>query len=347
MQVRIRRGGPSGAPTRHFRAATLVTALLLSLLAACGSGGSTSTGAAPSSGSSGGGAGGGTDLRLVTTATAASLPMFIAQDEGMFAKHGLNTTLQFTENLTNIPAILGRQYDIGIGVQPVLIRAATSGIDVVEISGNERVTKDNPTILVVARPNAGITTPADLKGKRMAAPTIAGNINLATLYWLKQQGIDPGSVNVVQVNTPNMPDQLAAGQIDAAEVQEPFASILLRQGYVNVGYPLDAVANPAPMANWIANGEWAKSHLDEIGKYKAALQDAIDFIGSDPDRSYEILAKYTGTKVDVAKDIPLAIFTVETSVNDLQPWDKVLRSVSDFSKDVDYNSLIVTAPPSS
>ena len=343
MQTRIGKAR-SGALRRHFRVVTLAAVVLLSLVTACGGGGSPSTATPGADGSAAGGSA--TDLRLVTTATAASLPAFIALDEGMFEKNGLNVTMQLTDNLTNIPAILGRQYDIGIGVQPVLIKAAASGIDVVEVSGGHVSTKETPALLVLTPPESGIKTPADLVGKRVGAPTVAGNFNLATLYWLKQQGIDPKSVNVVQVNSPNLADQLAAGQIDAAEVPEPFSSLLLKKGYVSLGYPLQAVANPCPMASWIANGEWAKSNLDVIGKYKAALQDGINFIKAQPDRAYEILAKHTGANIDVLRGVPFSDFTVETTVADLEPWDKVLRSVSDFSKDVDYNSLIVTAPPS-
>src|SRR5258708_11050686 len=79
---------------------------------------------------------------------------------------------------------------------------------------------------------------ADLKGKTIGAPTLTGNINLATKAWLRASGVDPASVRFVQVPTPNMIDQLGAGLIDAAELIAPFDTLAMAKGFNNVGDPI-------------------------------------------------------------------------------------------------------------
>lgn len=300
---------------------------------------STACGAAGGSSSSGGDH----KLRLVYTTTAATLPAWVAHDEGFFKENGIEVGLNVTTDLSSIIPALGRQYDLGVGIQPVIIKAASKGIDVVEVSGNEIVTKKTPTIVVLAKPGSGIRTPKDLEGKRLGAPTIAGNINYATMYWLKQQGVDLDKVRFVQVNTPNMPDQLKAGNIDAAELQEPYATVLRKQGYGYVGYPLAAVGDPCHMASWIAKGNWARDHLDEIARFKKALAKADTWIEQHPDKARAVLAKYTGQPPEIVKQSPLTEYTTETTPESLQQWDKVLRSVGDFKGHVDYSKLIVTS----
>lgn len=324
----MRTGRAARGPLRGLTA--LVTALLAAGLALAGCGGSSANG-----GSSDG------SLRLVFTVTAATLPAWVAQDKGYFQQNGLKVKLNSTNDLSSIIPALGRQYDLGVGIQPVTIKAASKGIDVVQVSGGEIMSKKNPTIIVVSKPDSGITKPADLVGKNLGAPTLTGNINYATEYWLQKQGIDTSKITFRQVNTPQMPDQLKAGRLDAAEIQEPYAQVLLKQGYHNVGYPLEAVGEPCYMASWIASGGWARSHKKEVAAFQKSLGQANQFIAENPDQARDILAKYTGAPADLIKQAPLADFSTENTVDTLKQWDPVLRAVGDFKAQVDYQKLVV------
>lgn len=327
-------GRAQGAVRRSV--APLVGVLVAALaLAGCGGGSSSNGASASGSGSSS------APLRLVYTVTAATLPAWVAHDKGFFKKAGVTVELNSTNDLSSIIPALGRQYDLGVGIQPVTIKAASTGIDVVQVSGGEIVTKKNPTILVVSAPDSGILKPADLVGKSLGAPTLTGNINYATQYWLQKEGVDTSKVNFRQVNTPQMPDQLKAGRLDAAEIQEPYAEVLLKQGYHNVGYPLQAVGDPAYMASWIASGQWAKTHKKEIAAFRKGLDEANKYIADNKDGALQILAKYTGQPMDLIKSAPLADFSTENSPETLQQWDKVLKAVGNFTAKVDYDKLVV------
>lgn len=317
------------------RIAAPAAALLAAVLALAGCGLSSPT-------AKGGTSGGDSNaLRLVYTVTAATLPAWVATDKGFFKQNGIQVQLNKTTDLSSIIPALGRQYDLGVGIQPVTIRAASKGIDVVQVSGGEIVTKENPTIIVVSKPNSGITKPQDLVGKNLGAPTITGNINYATEYWLKKLGIDYSKVNIRQVDTPQMPDQLKAGQLDAAEVQEPYAQVLLKEGYHYVGYPLQAVGNPCNMAAWIASGSWARSHKSKIAAFQKALDQADKWIVANPIEARQILAKYTGIPAGLIKASPLSDFSVDNSPATLQQWDPVLRAVGGFKANVSYDKLVV------
>lgn len=332
MRADGKRGG-----VRRLIAPSVALLVACAVLTACG-------GSSANDGSDGTASAGNANtpvIRLVFTRTEAALPVWVADSKGLFKKNGVDVQLNRTSDLSSIIPALGHQFDLGMGVQPVLIQAASKGIGVVQVSGNKIVTKDNPTHFVVSRPDSGILKPEDLLGKTVGAPTLTGNINFATQYWLKQKGIDPSKVQFRQVDTPQMPDQLKAGRLDAAEIAEPYAQILLNQGYHEVGYMLEAVGEPVYMSSWIASGSWAKAHKKEIAAFRKALDEADAWIKGNKDAAATILAKNTGQPLDMVKEAPLSDFSTENSPETLSQWDPVLRSVGNFNGHVDYDQLVV------
>ena len=72
------------------------------------------------------------------------LPALVAQDEGIYAKHGLDVTLSVVQSSSMAPAILNSgSLQIAINTPPNLILAVAGGLDQVAIAGAARLTKEN------------------------------------------------------------------------------------------------------------------------------------------------------------------------------------------------------------
>ena len=115
-------------------------------------------------------------MALVPAATT-NLPFQVAQNEGYFKQQGLDVTpstpsIPFSE----LPAALGKQFDVVIGSQPDLVRAHSSGIDVVAISGLQKDNPKDPGAALVVPGNSPIKSIADIKGKSVGAPSTVGNV---------------------------------------------------------------------------------------------------------------------------------------------------------------------------
>lgn len=306
----------------------------LLLLAGC-SGGSANTDAAPE----------GAEQSLVTVRlaennTSASLAAYIADQQGFFEDHGIKIEATVLADISKIPPALGQQFDIGFGVQPALIRAASSGLDVVVASGNGLTSSERPEILLVTKPDSGIEGAADLAGKTLAAPTLNGNLHLGTLYWLDQNGVDPAAVNQVQVPTPSMIDQLEQGVIDVAELQEPYITVAKGKGLTVLPYGLSAVADPTSMSVWISSGEWANANEETIMSFRAAIDDAYTWMTENEAEAKAMLAEFTQQDIALVNNAPLPVFSSKYAISDLEAWDRVLRTVTDFSADVDLGKLV-------
>lgn len=288
------------------------------------------------------GEGGLTPLRLVENNTVSSLPAVVASEKGFFEANGLNVTPTVVTDISKVPPTLGKQYDIGFGVQPLVIRGAAQGLQTVVIAGNGASSKDSAYMTLVTRADSGIKSAKDMVGKVLAGPTLTGTHHTATLYWLQKEGVDPSAVRSVQVATPSMIDQLEQKQIDVAELQEPFITEAKKRGLVEVAFSSAAVAPVTIESLWIASPDWAKANDDVIKRFRKSLSEAVDWI-ADPANETEakkILATFTQQDQALVEQAPLLDYKVEVTEEDLAVWGTAMKEVTDFSADVDYKSLI-------
>jgi NitT/TauT family transport system substrate-binding protein len=306
---------------------------LVLLVAGCG-------GAEPEQAQSGDA--GPTALRIAFVPATTGLALQVAQTQGFFERNDLAVTLTEATNISDIPPALGRQYDITLGTATDLIRAGDAGLDVVQISGNTVSTAQNPFVQLIVPADSGITGVGQLGGTTVGSPTLSGVIHAAVLYWAQQNGVDPASINGVQVPPPNLPDQLAAGQVDAVEALEPFATQLRNRGNVSLGDPFSPIADPLATNFWMAQGAWAEDNREVVARFVEALNQATGFIEQNPEQARQVLQGYTGMPPQVAATVPLPTFSTEIRTEDLATWERVLTEIGQFQGDVDPNELVLS-----
>lgn len=282
-----------------------------------------------------------TPLRVAFVPATTVLPLQVAAAEGFFAKNNLKVTLTEASNISNLPAALGHQFDISLGTATDLINAGAADLDVVEVAGNTISTKVDPFVKLIVRPSSGITNISDLRGKTVGSPTVSGVINVAVEYWAKQKGVDPSTIRQVQVPTPNLPDQLKAGRIDAAEALEPVATQLLKAGDVSLGDPFSHVAEPLATNFWIAQGAWARAHRVVVARFVNSLKEAQAYITSHPTQARTVLQGYTNLPAPVASTVPLPTYDFNIRTGDLNIWVKALKFLGQLNGHVDTKKLVL------
>jgi NitT/TauT family transport system substrate-binding protein len=326
------------AVSRRSRSRSAAAALLLGLLAAaCGGGESTK-----SAGQTGTTNAGPVALRVAYVPATTVLPLHVAKAQGLFAKNGLDVTLTEAANISDIPATLGRQFDIALGTATDLIRAGAAGVDVVQVSGNTVSTKANPFVKLIVKPDSGITDVSGLRGKTVGTPTLSGVIHAAVKYAAKQKGLDPSTVGGVEAPTPNLPDQLKAGRIDAVEALEPIATQLVKAGNVPIATPFDAIADPLATNFFLAQGAWATKNRLAVTRFVDSMKEARAFIESNPAEARKVLQEYTKLPEAVASTVPLPTYDFDIRAGDLDTWVKVLKDIGDFNGQVDTKKLVLS-----
>ncbi|MDP1850072.1 MAG: ABC transporter substrate-binding protein [Solirubrobacteraceae bacterium] len=286
-------------------------------------------------------ASGPTEVRVSYVPATTVLPLHVAKQQGFFERQGLDVSLKEASNISDIPATLGRQFDIALGTATDLIKAGGAGVDVVQIAGNTIDTKDNPFVQLMVGRKSKIKSVADLEGKKVGTPTLGGVIHAAVQYSAKQANTDPAKIQGVEAPSPTLPDQLKAGRIDAVEALEPFATTMKQKGAVSLGDPFAAIGQPLATNFWIANGEWARDNTEVVDKYVAALEEAVAYIEANPKPARKVLQGYTGMPPKVSQIVPLPTYEFGIRADDLAKWVGVLREVGQFKGDVDPQKLVL------
>lgn len=122
---------------------------------------------------------------------------------------------------------------------------------------------------ILTRPDTGIQSPEDLRGKKVAAVVGSGTYALFTVFMkeLYNLTVGPEDADVIVVNVGNpasVIDILVRGDVDAAVIWEPVVSLgVLEHGLVIVANYTElwkeyAGDKPAPMLVWVAREEVVK-----------------------------------------------------------------------------------------
>jgi ABC-type nitrate/sulfonate/bicarbonate transport system substrate-binding protein len=243
--------------------------------------------------------------------------------------------------LVNLPATLGKQFDLVPTTAPDLLNAVKSGLNLAAVAGETLETSSNKSYQVLVRSDSGINSAKDLAGKRVAGPGVGSVMHVALLYWVKKEGGDPSGIIGVEAPFTAMMDQLKSGRVDAVEQLEPFVGQMLGAGFKSIGDPLLSVADPVLFPFWIADANWARSNRDVLKKWVASLEGGLQIIKSDEPKARKILATYSGLPEAIIARIPIPHFDFKISPEQLNVWRNVMVEQGFPLKDLDMNRIVV------
>jgi ABC-type nitrate/sulfonate/bicarbonate transport system substrate-binding protein len=156
-------------------------------------------------------------------------PLWIAQEKGFFAKHGVNVQQVYMPGSpVLIASMASAQVHFANSGGTAALGAAAGGLDLRVIG---TFTSRIPFDLVV-RPN--IKTPKDLRGKRIGVQVVGGTIWMAAMLGLEHLGLDPrrDDIQVIGAGDQTMLSQaLEKGTVDATVVDSAFSSDLKQRGF--------------------------------------------------------------------------------------------------------------------
>lgn len=305
---------PSFTRTRRRPAAAALTLLAGLVLAACG-GGDDETTAEPAAGATSGG----DELTTVTLASSPLghlAPIYIAQERGIFAEHGLEIEVDTeTSDLTSVPSVLAGKVDFSTGDLTTLIVARAQGLDVkavVPASASTGVEGEDYGALVVAG-DSGITSPKQLEGKTVAVNILTNIAAAAAREAISVDGGDPETVKLVELPFPQVPAAISTGQVDGAWVVEPFLSAAKAEGAVPIGWGFTDLAEDLTVSAWYTSGDFATENAETVEAFRAAIHEAYAYAREHEDEVRAIIPTFTEIPPEVAEKITITGWRDEVS----------------------------------
>ena len=209
------------------------------------------------------------------TTSIFSLPIAIAEREGLFRREGLDfrvVVLIPGGSDKMIDALHDDTVDITHVATPYLVSSALAGSDAVAIAAEF----NNPIYSLVARPE--IRNYADLKGKLLGLADEKGSITLSMRKLLALKGLRAGdtSVKIIEGTGARL-TCLKRGECAAVPLGQPQDLQAQSEGYRLLGISTESVPQLLYTVTAVRRS-WAAAHKDALVRYVRALAGAFRFI---------------------------------------------------------------------
>ena len=214
------------------------------------------------------------------TAVSDFATIFVAAEDGLFAKRRLEVEPKFIPLNSTIPAaVQADSLQMGGPTPSVYLQAVDGGLDHVVLAGGGLTSKSMTGIGLVARAGAGIKSAADCAGRRIGVPGLGAFLHVSFRAWLKQSGVDWRKVNFVEAAFPQHGDLLRGGSIDAVVTADPFMGRIIDSGagYV-ASYYSTFLPDGQPNLLYIARRDWTAANPAAARAFQAAIQEAAAIV---------------------------------------------------------------------
>jgi putative riboflavin transport system substrate-binding protein len=208
---------------------------------------------------------------------------YLAQQAGYYRAAGLDVTLQNKIDPELITLVGQGAIDIGSADGTSVIPAVSRGIPVRYVATIYAVF---PSV-VFAKGSSGITTPADLRGKRLGTPGKFGTSWIMLQALLRSAGLTPDDLEIRLYPDFGQRVALEGGAIDAATGfvnNEPVQMHL--NGEKPVVLHVDEIT-PLPGPGLVTGEATLKAKREPLRAFVAASLRAMEEIRQDPDRGLE------------------------------------------------------------
>ena len=229
--------------------------------------------------------------------SASGTPVWLAKEEGIFTKHGLEADLVAVRSAPlQVTALVSNEVQFVRGSVSSMLTAAAQGakLKILLSLFAERASYD---FLV----SPAITRPADLKGKKIGVQDFSGLLWTLTMLSLREMGLDPQRDNIsIQAigDSTVIAQSLATGIIDAAPLDK-LQSVRLQGLGVKVLLDLSRIAFPS--SPFMGAEAFIEKNPQVVEKFIKALIEASTIMRAQKERGLAVLQRHIKTDRTLAE----------------------------------------------
>lgn len=222
--------------------------------------------------------------------------IWLGQQMGSFAKQGLDLELvQFNTGLELFQAMVGGSLDM-LSTGAVVSNFPARGQGKVFLINDVEFA----TAHLWVRPDMGVNSFADLKGKKIATTTgTTAHVFLDNA--LRANGIDPKDVEIVSQRMPDAVTAFISGAVPAVALWVPF-NITVRDKVPGAKKLVDASAfypQAAIVGGWAARNDYYDNNREVLARVVKGWTEANDFLVAKPEQALDMLQKNNYQQVPI------------------------------------------------
>jgi NitT/TauT family transport system substrate-binding protein len=266
-----------------------------------------------------------------------ALPMYVAQQEGLFDKHGVKVELIPASSAPNRDQLItAGQADGMINeiVSTLLYNKDQTQVQIVRFA--RTASPEAPMFRILAAADSGINSVEGLKGVEIGISE-GTVIEYLTDRLLQAEGLTSEDIKTIAVpDISTRMSLLGTGELKAGMLPDPLASLAMQQG---AGLVLDDTKHPELGHSTYA---FRKAFIDEnpdaVRGFLAAIEEAVRLINAEPGKWSNLLTEQKLVPAPLVGSFEVPKF-VGSTVPDETQWNDVMAWMKEkglISADVSY-----------
>jgi NitT/TauT family transport system substrate-binding protein len=268
-------------------------------------------------------------------------PIYLGQKKGFFADENIDLKLDTAAGGANIiPGVASGQYQFGFSNSPSVLIAQTNGVPIKAIApGNATTGTPGADFSGLIVKDPSITSAKQLAGKKVAANTLKGIVELSIRELVTKAGGDGTSVNVVAIGFPDMVAALDNNQVDAIFAVEPTLSAAKAKGWHVLG-DFATIDPKMTVAMYFTSNQLAQSNPDLVARFRKALLTSLDYASAHPDEVRDIVGTYTTVPASVRAQMTLPAWPTNVDSSSLNTLADLIVKYKEADKRPDTTNVL-------
>jgi NitT/TauT family transport system substrate-binding protein len=261
-------------------------------------------------------------LRIAVLPILDTLPLYVAQRERYFEAEGIRVEFVAAGSAAERDQLLqAGQVDGVISDLVALALANREGIRLVAVRYAMTATLQDPQFRILASASSGLSTPGDLRGVPIGVSQ-GTVIEYVTDRLLQAEGLVPDDIRAVGV--PRIPDRmalLASGELEAATLPEPLASLALQQGARLI--LVDSLHPELSCSIYAFRSDVARTRSEDVRRFLRAVDRASTTINLDRSRWDDLLSEQSLVPAPLIGSYTLPLYPEQGVPTELQYSDVI------------------------
>jgi NitT/TauT family transport system substrate-binding protein len=280
-------------------------------------------------------------LKIAVLPIIDTLPMYVAQQEGLFAKHGVDVEFVPVASAPERDQLLaagGADGTINETLAVMLFNRESVQMQVVRYA--LRPTVGSGHFFILASSESGISSVDGLKGVEIGVSQ-GTVIEYVTERLLQADGFTSDEIKTIAV--PKIPDRmalLASGELHAGVMPDPLASLVVSQGGVIVA---DDSSHPEYGFSVISfRKEVIDANRESVERFLAAVEEATALLNAEPAKYKNVLSEQKLVPPPLLESYRTPVFPA-AGVPSVEEWNDALLWLKEkgiLSTDVSYQDSV-------
>ncbi|MFB3813300.1 MAG: ABC transporter substrate-binding protein [Terriglobales bacterium] len=281
-------------------------------------------------------------VRVAYPPIMASLPVFVAEDQQLWAKAGVRPeTVSFTSSNDMVNALVAGQVDVLPAVSLVpLIHLEIQHPGRIRIFSHSRMRPENSTYRIVVKSGSPLRTLKHLEGHKLGVFPGTSATRLVSEF-LKRKGVAADRITYVQLPPSAHVSSLESGAIDALFAYDPLP-LIAPDSYRALSNSVYAeLITPCPLGVSVISREFERAHPEPAARAVTAVQQGITYMGEHPEHARALLPRFTKMTPDVVSRLNVSDITLSNDVDAdaLQRFIDMLYQIGEIPERIDAHRL--------